>query len=91
MPKWPQNSKKQHKKSIFWLFWTISAERMGPMIWLRAYSRLRHSAYLWALATFKGPFEGAKMAPKWTEKHKKPVFWLFRIISAEIMGLMFWF
>jgi hypothetical protein len=31
--KWPEN----HKKTVFRLFWTISVEIMGPMIWLVAY------------------------------------------------------
>jgi hypothetical protein len=31
------NAPKQHKKSIFWLFWTISPTKMGQMIWLGAY------------------------------------------------------
>jgi hypothetical protein len=27
-----ENGQKQHKKTVFWLFWTISPERMGLMI-----------------------------------------------------------
>jgi hypothetical protein len=43
------------------------------------------------LNTFLGPLiSGAQMAPKWPKKHKKPVFWLFWTISAEIMGLVIW-
>jgi hypothetical protein len=39
VPKWPQNNthKKQQKKPVFWLFWTIFAKRMGLLIWLGAY------------------------------------------------------
>jgi hypothetical protein len=31
------NAPKQHTKTIFWLFWTISLTRMGILIWLGAY------------------------------------------------------
>jgi hypothetical protein len=31
-----QMAKKEHKKTIFWLLWTISPKRMDLMIWLGA-------------------------------------------------------
>jgi hypothetical protein len=31
------NALKQHKKTIFWLFRTISPTKMGLLIWLGAY------------------------------------------------------
>jgi hypothetical protein len=37
VPKWPPNDQKQHKKPVFWLFWTIFSIVMGLMIWLGAY------------------------------------------------------
>jgi hypothetical protein len=45
VPKCP----KQHKKTIFWLFWTISPTKMGLLIWLGAYFQaytLGHTFYL---------------------------------------------
>jgi hypothetical protein len=42
---------KQHKETIFWLFWTISPTRLGLMIWLAAYFQawtLEHTSCLLA-------------------------------------------
>jgi hypothetical protein len=31
------NAPKQHRKTVFWLFWTISSTRMSLLIWLGPY------------------------------------------------------
>jgi hypothetical protein len=72
------------QKPVVWLFWTISPERMGGMIWLGAYfyvEILYHTSslflslwvFFWVyLGLSKWPKDGKKK-----EKHKKPVFWWF--------------
>jgi hypothetical protein len=83
------NAPKQHNKTIFWLFWTISLTRMGLMIWLGAYFQ----AWTYIPPTFEpfhdflGPFGGAKIPQ---DSIQKSIIWLFWTISPRTMGLMIW-
>ena len=88
--------KKQHKKTVFWLFQTISLKRLGLMIWLRAYFRLSHwtihSPYFWS---FVDLLRSIWAVPKWLplpkkSSIKKPDFCLFQTISPKRLGLMIW-
>jgi hypothetical protein len=59
-------AKKQKKKPVFWLFWTISLKRIGIMIGLGAFLSLNMGSYILPTCgpwfTFLGPFGGAQMA-----------------------------
>jgi hypothetical protein len=70
-----QIAKKQHKKTIFWLFRTNSPKRMGLMIWLGPYFQAL------TLGHMSGPHVGLCKPfwfhlglPKWPEQHKKTLF-----------------
>jgi hypothetical protein len=84
----PQDSR---KKTIFWLFWTISPTRMGLSIWLGAHlhaKTLGHTPH--PLAGFCVPFWsiwGCQNAPK---QHEKTIFWMFWTISPTRMALLIW-
>jgi hypothetical protein len=60
------------KKSIFWLFWTISSKRMGLTIWLGAYFQaqtLGHTlrplqAFIYILGSIWGCPNGQKQQQK---------------------------
>jgi hypothetical protein len=72
-PNGPEMGKKQHK-TCFLVVLEISLKRMGLIIWLAAYFKLRHWAILFArlpaFGYFFGPFEGAQMASKLKKGHK---------------------
>jgi hypothetical protein len=92
-PKWP---KAAHTKTCFLVASDIFSYKNGPNDLVRSlFLSLDIRPYIpptcGPLNTFMGSLiRGAQIAPKWPEKHKKTVFWLFRTISPELMGLMIW-
>jgi polyferredoxin len=79
----PQNGGKQHNKPVFWLFWTISPERMDLMILLGAYFYAETFCHTSRLSVgicvpFMIHIEVPKQLQNKLKKHKKPVFWLFK-------------
>jgi hypothetical protein len=75
--KWPQNGEKQHKKTIFWLFWTISPKKNDLVKGL-----ILSLVYLFGSVC--GCPNGAKMAKK---SIKKLLIWT---IPSKRMGLIIW-
>ena len=59
--------KKQVKKTVLQLFWTISPKQMSLLIWLRLILKLRHlvihPAYLQTFVDLFWLIWGAQMAP----------------------------
>jgi hypothetical protein len=85
------NAPKQQKKTIFWLFWTISLTRMGLLIWLGAHFQaktLGHTSRpLTGLCLSFWSIWGCPNAPN---SIKKTIFRLFWTISPTRMGLLIW-
>ena len=81
VPKCP----KKHRKTIFWLFWTISLTRMGLLIQLGVYFQDKtfcHTSHL--LAGLCVPFWVHFGCPNAPKQHKETIFWLFWTIYLTL-------
>jgi hypothetical protein len=83
----PQNT---IKKTIFWLFRTISPTRMGLLIWLGAYFQAKTLGHIMPTCGPLNTFLGLYGVPKYPKTSLTPIFWLSWTISPTRMGLWIW-
>ena len=87
VPKWPPKWKNYHKKTVFWLFWTISPKRMGLISRFEFIHWAVRSAHLWTFGYLFRSIWGCPIGHKMGDKtNLKPVFWLFQTIFPKRMG-----